>query len=235
MLLTRRHRKTLATLVRLHQVFNQRHELIPPGPTSNHDLFQIISTAFIERLPSMRQSSSQRTMEILPRNMENVPIPGVKPSPPSPTPSPCSHSGLIINDVFPGAQRLRDIVAHFVTTLGDILPYVDETVSWDTDTTTFSSRWRDSKFERALLSMVCAHAALLRSSNEAELYYTYALRLLEGLTLRGATVQLGQYYQRAPSALWKSLVDECGPYFFSVCFNRIPNGLSQVGPITLLL
>lgn len=203
----RHHRKTLATLVRLHPMFNHENELITPGPTSNHALFRIISTAFIERLPSMRQSYSQRTKEFFPVDVENVPLLEVRPSPPFPTPVPSSYSGLIINDVFPDAQRLRELVVYFVTTLGDVLPYVDEKISWNTDTMILSTRWQNSKVDRALLSIVCAHAALMRDSKEAELYYAYALRLLEGLTLRGASVELGQYCHRVPFALQNSLVD----------------------------
>ncbi|KAH7405627.1 fungal-specific transcription factor domain-containing protein [Phaeosphaeria sp. MPI-PUGE-AT-0046c] len=163
------------------------------GPTSNHALFRIISSALVERLPLMREASSDCVKRSWPSMVDSILPSAMRKS----TTVPRSHASHDLpsrnKDISLDAQELQKLVSYFFTIFGDLLPYMNEdTLLGDDPTTKLSTRWQSCKVGRALLSMICAHATHLQGSRTAELYYSYTLKLLEGLTLRGASIELVQ-------------------------------------------
>jgi hypothetical protein len=91
----------------------------------------------------------------------------------------------------PNDQRLRHLVSRFCTTTGTVLPYIDaKSLLQDSEQSTEGSIWQTSQAGRALLNIVCAHAALVERSTDAEIFYRRAHGLLQGLTLRGSSLEL---------------------------------------------
>ncbi|KAF2240182.1 hypothetical protein BU26DRAFT_386877, partial [Trematosphaeria pertusa] len=93
----------------------------------------------------------------------------------------------------PSDQDLLGLVNQFFATVGIVLPYVDKSFLLH-DGTQLGQRaiWQSSKPGRALLNIICAHAAFTLRSTNAEVFYRRTLLILDELTLRGSSLELVQ-------------------------------------------
>jgi hypothetical protein len=145
------------------------------GPTSNHALFRILTSALTQRLPilcrSPRQNIAVPTSSFLNQQQLDAQKQPLEPSLQHiPTNlGPKNHLTLSSH------QDLQSLVNYFFEAQGSVLPYVDNS----------------SNVKKALLNIICAHAALSKSSPDAEIFYRRTLVLLDGLPLRGSSLELG--------------------------------------------
>jgi hypothetical protein len=87
---------------------------------------------------------------------------------------------------------LCDLCRNYFVTIGHVVPYlIRENLFNDGHNLTLRPITQANKAGRALLDITCAHAAFLTCPSSAEMYYRRTLRNLEGLTLRGSSIELG--------------------------------------------
>ena len=154
----------------------------------------MLSTAFIEQAHSIRQSHPRVEPSMF-STMPSIP----------PSSSVNDRMPLAIQTTYdvderlqpldiyaiPSDQRLRHLVSRFSTTTGTVLPYIDaNSLLQDSAHLTEGSVWQTSQARRALLNIVCAHAALIERSTDAEIFYRRTSGLLQGLTMRGSSLEL---------------------------------------------
>ncbi|KAH8888104.1 hypothetical protein GQ53DRAFT_826665 [Thozetella sp. PMI_491] len=121
-------------------------------------------------------------------------------------PSSPSNSAMVTNQLglrdipqrvdlytLPNEQELLALVTQFFATVGIALPYIDKVslLSYTAQPSNIALR-QMSRPKRALLNIVCAHAAFTVQSTDAELYYQRSLGSLDERTLRGASLELVQ-------------------------------------------
>lgn len=156
------------------------------GPSSNHALFRCLATSFASDIMLLSQSQPAN----LPRIDASRSFPDYV------------ENGRRAQDTFdrslkayqiPRTQDTLHLITRFFSTVGLVLPYVDKSslVSIIKPTEGDTPR-QTSRVEEALLSIICAYAALSTSTTDAYAYYQNTLNLLEERTLRGASLQLVQ-------------------------------------------
>ncbi|CAN9336881.1 unnamed protein product [Alternaria alternata] len=80
----------------------------------------------------------------------------------------------------------------FFEAQGSVLPYVDKyALSFNGARSLLESFHNSSNAKKALLNIMFAHAALAKSFPDAEAFYRRTLALLDGLSLRGSSLELG--------------------------------------------
>jgi hypothetical protein len=98
--------------------------------------------------------------------------------------------------VLPSTSELKSLLNHFVATVGMVFPYIDKaSLLHHGGQLSQGAIWETSKPGRALVNIICAHAAFGLGSAEAELFYRRTLLLLDELTIRGSSVELGMLSQ----------------------------------------
>lgn len=89
-------------------------------------------------------------------------------------------------------QDLHSLINLFFEAQGSVLPYVDKyTLSFNGAQSLLESFHNSSNAKKALLNIMFAHAALAKSFPDAEAFYRRTLALLDGLSLRGSSLELG--------------------------------------------
>jgi hypothetical protein len=91
----------------------------------------------------------------------------------------------------PDERRLRNLVTQFCSTMGTVLPYIDakSLVHYSLQLAR-GSVCQLSQAGRAQLNIACAHAALVERSADAETLFRRANGLLQGLPIRGSSLEL---------------------------------------------
>lgn len=164
------------------------------GPISNHALFKTLTSALTTRLPILCQSSPQ-CIALLSSNILNYQQLNASKRPldqslryESSEPEP----GIDVVSV--AHQDLQSLVSQFSEVQGVVLPFVDRSVlGLDEPGSILGWNQSSSNALKALVYMMCAHSALGKPSSDAEPFYRRALVLLDGLTLRGSSLELGMY------------------------------------------
>ena len=89
-------------------------------------------------------------------------------------------------------QDLHSLINLFFEAQGSVLPYVDKyAISFNGARSLLESFHNSSNAKKALLNIIIAHAALAKSLPDAEAFYRRTLALLDGLSLRGSSLELG--------------------------------------------
>ncbi|CAN9350478.1 unnamed protein product [Alternaria alternata] len=89
-------------------------------------------------------------------------------------------------------QDLHSLINLFFEAQGSVLPYVDKyALSFNGTRSLLESFHNSSNAKKALLNIMLAHAALAKSFPDAEAFYRRTLALLDGLSLRGSSLELG--------------------------------------------
>jgi hypothetical protein len=99
-------------------------------------------------------------------------------------------------------QDLHGLIDRFFEAQGSVLPYVDKyALSFNGARSLLESFHNSSNAKKALLNIMFAHAALAKSFPDAEAFYRRTLALLDGLSLRGSSLELGmwEYLTENPS------------------------------------
>ncbi|KAG9188845.1 benzoate 4-monooxygenase [Alternaria panax] len=163
------------------------------GPSSNHAIFKTTASVLTRTLPILCRSSghnialpsssslNQQESDVSKRLLE----PSLRHRPMNPGPN-----NLFISST---DEYLNSLVSHFFETQGPVFPYVDKTLLGLNENHSILSLFQNtSNARRALLNIICAQAALSKSSPDAEVFYRRTLVLLDGLPLRGSSLQLVQ-------------------------------------------
>jgi hypothetical protein len=96
------------------------------------------------------------------------------------------------HDVASNDQDLIGLMNSFFEAQGSVLPYVDKhALSFNGAHSLLELFHNSSNAKKALLNIIFAHAALAKSRPEAEIFYRRTLALLDGLSLRGSSLELG--------------------------------------------
>lgn len=140
----------------------------------------------------------------------------------------------------PNDRELLVFVTQFFATIGMVLPYIDNlSLLLDSRQPSSKQPWLTSRPRRALLNIVCAHAAFTQHSEEAEVFYQRTLACLTEKTLRGSSLELGKPAVSHTITPLESL-DKAEQvhihlksrlYFCYVASSRILNALLQAGHI----
>jgi hypothetical protein len=89
-------------------------------------------------------------------------------------------------------QDLHGLINLFFEAQGSVLPYVDKyALSFNGACSLPESFHNSSNAKKGLLNIMFAHAALAKSFPDAEEFYRRTLALLDGLSLRGSSLELG--------------------------------------------
>jgi hypothetical protein len=165
--------------------------LTAQGQTSNHALFRILSSAFINQLPTMCPSQQHYTGTSMHKAYVSSPVTSQDLAGPS-TRWADSHLKLIDPFALPNDQDLGDLINSFFTSAYLVFPYVEKIpLPYEGIQSNRTFIWQASKSGRALLNVICAHSALILRSSDAELFYRRTLLLLDELTIRGSSLELG--------------------------------------------
>jgi hypothetical protein len=101
------------------------------------------------------------------------------------------------------AGGLHDLCRDYFATIGHVVPYlIKEDLFNNGHSLTLRPIMQANKAGRALLDITCAHAAFFTCPSRAELYYRRTLRNLEGITLRGSSVELGMNAPQIQGVVW---------------------------------
>ncbi|KAL1801137.1 hypothetical protein ACET3X_001479 [Alternaria dauci] len=163
------------------------------GPTSNHALFRILTSALTQRLPilcrSPRQNIAVSSSRFLNQQQLDASKQHLKPSLQHMLTNQ-EHKGHLVSS---SDQDLQSLVNHFFEAQGSVFPYVDRTVLGLGEDRSFLVPFENSSnTKKALLNIIGAHAALTKSSPDAEIFYRRTLVLLDGLPLRGSGLEFVQ-------------------------------------------
>ncbi|CAN9330534.1 unnamed protein product [Alternaria alternata] len=162
------------------------------GPTSNHAFFRLLTAALTQRLPMLCRLAGQNTAlssaSFLDQQHSNSakrllePLPQYKPT------NPQLRSHIVAST----DQDLHSLINLFFEAQGSVLPYVDKyALSFNGTRSLLESFHNSSNAKKALLNIMFAHAALAKSFPDAEAFYRRTLALLDGLSLRGSSLELG--------------------------------------------
>lgn len=162
------------------------------GPTSNHALFRALSSAFAFRVPLIFQSQQHSAESSAREHFIHPSLSSPSALPQSPPRQTDGRPKSVDPYALPSDQDLLGLVNQFFATVGIVLPYVDKSFLLH-DGTQLGQRaiWQSSKPGRALLNIICAHAAFTLRSTNAEVFYRRTLLILDELTLRGSSLELG--------------------------------------------
>ncbi|KAF7671296.1 cytochrome p450 [Alternaria burnsii] len=162
------------------------------GPTSNHAFFRRLTDALTQRLPMLCRCAGQDIIllstSFLDQRHSNTAKPPLEPLPQHNPTNPQSRS----HDVASNDRDLNGLMNSFFEAQGSVLPYVDKhAISFNGAHSFLELFHNSSNAKKALLNVIFAHAALTKSCPEAEIFYRRTLALLDGLSLRGSSLELG--------------------------------------------
>ncbi|KAF2107469.1 fungal-specific transcription factor domain-containing protein [Lophiotrema nucula] len=163
------------------------------GPSSNHALFRTLSSAFANQIPLMLHTEGSVTESA--QALSNNSLMHLAESPTT-VRRPDNRWMQVDRYALPHESEMMRLTNRFFTTIGIVVPYIDRSalLPW-LQASSHSRRprlWSTSRPARALINIICAHAALTLQSPDAEAFYRRTLALLDELTLRGSSIELVQ-------------------------------------------
>jgi hypothetical protein len=154
------------------------------GPSSNHEHFRSLSKAFI-KVARSHYSRKEKELRAWSKRRETLLLES--------EPASAPHSGP---DHFnmPSDRHALHLFDRFFTTINLVMPYVDK----DTLTQNYHQvkHLQDKRTHRniwVLINIVWAQASSSLEKSESEMYYRRAVSLLDALTIRKTSQELGPF------------------------------------------